>query len=85
MVLERRVFLVVEVVQQAGDRPAFLRAVIVACVEPHRRLDAQRVLDEVGALRVFGEQPVRLLPGRGHGAGAANEAAWSNLFTIRSR
>ena len=81
VLLERRMLLVVEVVQQTGNRPGFLVAGVRPRVEAHGRLDTQRVLDEVLVLRVLREQRVCLLarrrchvaapscPSRAYGAG----------------
>src|SRR5581483_10240654 len=56
VLVERRVDLVVEVVQQRGRAPELLVPGVQARVEAHRRLDRARVAQQRLALRVAGER-----------------------------
>ena len=56
MIAERRPALVVEVVQQRGDAPAFLVLAELLRVAAHGGLDGQRVLQQAVALRVLGQE-----------------------------
>jgi hypothetical protein len=68
MLVQRRMDLVVEVVQQRGRSPELLVLVIEPRVEPHGRLDRERMPQQRLALRVLGERLPGLLSGRPHGA-----------------
>ena len=67
MLVERRVDLVVEVVEQRRDAPELLVAVELARVRRGRRLDGERVPQERLALRVRRQRLPGLVAGRGHG------------------
>ena len=67
MLVERRVALVVEVVQQRDVAPRLLVLAELAGVGAHRRLDRQRVAEQRLALRPLGEQLPRRRHGRGRG------------------
>ena len=68
MLVERRVDLVVEVVEQGGRAPELLVLAVEACVGPDRGLDRERVPEERLARRVARQRLPRLLTARPHGA-----------------
>src|SRR3954451_20439444 len=55
MLVERRMHLVVEVVQQSDGAPQFLVLTEIPRVPPHARLDAERMTEQWLALRVLRE------------------------------
>ena len=59
MIAERRVPLVIEVVEQGDDAPLLFVGALLARVAAHRGFDRQRVLAQALALGPFGQQ----LPG----------------------
>jgi hypothetical protein len=65
MLVERRMHLVVEVVQQGGDAPQLLVLAEPPGVEPGRRLDRERVAAQRLALRVAREGLPGLVAGGG--------------------
>src|SRR5262249_23134905 len=69
MLVERRVHLIVEVVQERRDPPELLVLAELARVEPRRRLDGERVAPERLALRVLGERRPRLFASQIQGDG----------------
>src|SRR5439155_1021471 len=67
VLVERRVDLVVEVVQERDDSPALLVLPVGARVPAHGGLDGERVTEERLALRVARERVPGLIAGRLHG------------------
>ena len=68
MLVERRVDLVVEVVEERGDAPELLVPAELARVRGRRRLDGERVTEQRLALRVLRERLPGLFASRCHGA-----------------
>ena len=68
MLVERRVDLVVEVVEERRRAPELLVLAVEPRIEADGRLDGERVPEERLARRVSRERLPRLLAGRPHGA-----------------
>ena len=66
VLVERRVHLVVEVVQERGDAPELLVLAEARGVRRRRRLDGERVAQERFALRVLRERLPGLFASRSH-------------------
>ena len=69
MLVERRMDLVVEVVEQRGDAPELLVLAELARVEPRRRLDGERMPKQRLALRVARQRLPGPVPCRIHARG----------------
>ncbi len=67
MVAQRRVPLVVEVVEQRDDAPLLFVGALLPGIAAHRRLDGQRVLAQALALGPLGQQLPCRLSRQGHG------------------
>src|SRR5579864_5626716 len=64
MMLRIRPALVIEIVQQGRLAPQFFIRALLSSVSPNARLDGQRMLAQIFALRVFTQQFPRFVPVR---------------------
>jgi hypothetical protein len=71
VLVERRVHLVVEVVEQCGDPPEHFVLAVLPCVCGRRGFDGEGVPEQGLALRVLRERPPSLFPSRFQRAGIA--------------